>query len=227
MSNLAPDLPPQLAPFDPVTLEAILRATLDTLPVNPRASAEETAILHQAARLAVAALGPRDPWEAMLAARATAAHYAAMEAFRRAMQPDLPDAMAVRLRSNAVALSRLASSTVRELAQLQAARPSDPASAQPASTQPLAAASHTQPAPQARPAVPQASARAKDPMPSELAAPRIDPSKTPPNGSPVMPPMAPPGAPDSIFRVRLTAQEAQDARIIAEIMARAPAAPVA
>ena len=112
-----PDLATQL---DPATLAALVRTTLDALPVNPDWSADEIAARREAALLAIAALGPRDPIEAMLAARATVTHYAVMECFRRAVQPDIEDAMAMRLRNNAIALSRLFTTTLRELEQIQA-----------------------------------------------------------------------------------------------------------
>jgi hypothetical protein len=122
-----PDLATQL---DPATLATLVRTTLDALPVNPDWSAEDIAARREAALLAIAALGPRDPIEAMLAARAIVTHYAVMECFRRAVQPDIEDVLAMRLRNNAIALSRLFTTTLRELEQMQA-RPARPVQAVP------------------------------------------------------------------------------------------------
>ena len=122
-----PDLASRL---DPATLAAVVGTTLDALPVGPGASAGDIAARREAALLAIAALGPRDPLEAMLAARATVTHYAIMECFRRAVLPDVEDAMAIRLRNNAISLSRLFTATLRELEQLRA-RPPRPVPAAP------------------------------------------------------------------------------------------------
>jgi hypothetical protein len=107
------------------TLAVMVRTALDALPVSPDSPAEDIASQQQAALCAIAAFAPRDPVEAMLAARATVTHHAIMECFRRAMLPDVGDALAIRLRNNALALSRLFTTTLRELEQMQAgpARP--------------------------------------------------------------------------------------------------------
>jgi hypothetical protein len=69
----------------------------------PGGSAEERC---DAARAALEALQPCDIVEAMLAARVIAAHHATIDGYRRAMQPGISDAVAVRLRNNAIAASR-------------------------------------------------------------------------------------------------------------------------
>jgi hypothetical protein len=71
------------------------------------------------ARAALQALRPRNVIEAMLAARAIAAHYAAMDGFRRAVQPDISNADVVRLRSNAIAAARSFDATLRVLEKRQ------------------------------------------------------------------------------------------------------------
>ena len=68
-----------------------------------------------AAHAILAEIAPRDVMEIMLAARMIAAHYAAMDGYRRAMQPGLGDADAVRLRSSAVATGRSADAAQRSL----------------------------------------------------------------------------------------------------------------
>jgi hypothetical protein len=95
MSQTIPDI-------DPATLANMLHATVAALPVAPDASAEDLDAQRQAALLAVTALCPRDPVEAMLAARIVSAHHAAMECFRRAARHDIDDNSALRLQGKAV-----------------------------------------------------------------------------------------------------------------------------
>lgn len=109
-------------PIDPFTLASIdtmYRSTLGSLPMAPNATDDEKRQLRQAAVAALASLGARDAQEAMLATRIVTAHYAAMECFRRAAQPDLSDNMMLRLQTRATALSNLASRTKRELQKMQ------------------------------------------------------------------------------------------------------------
>src|ERR1700739_796020 len=113
-----PARPEPFSHLNPATLAAMVRTTLDALPVSPGSSAEEIAAQRQAAPCAIAAFAPRDPVEAILAARATVTHHAIMECFRRATLPDVGDALAIRLRNNALALSRLFTTTLRELEQM-------------------------------------------------------------------------------------------------------------
>jgi hypothetical protein len=110
----------QTPSLDLASLNATVRTTIDALPVNPDTAPEERNDLRQAVLLAIADLGPTNLWEAMFAAQATTAHYAMMEAFRRAALPDLPDAMVIRLHGTALSLARLATASLRELRQAQA-----------------------------------------------------------------------------------------------------------
>ncbi len=64
--------------LDPATFIAMLGTTVDTLPHHPRASAEQIASRQEAAFLFIAALRPRDPLEAVLAARIVGVHYHTM-----------------------------------------------------------------------------------------------------------------------------------------------------
>jgi hypothetical protein len=66
--------------------------------------------------------------EAMLAARMIAAHHATMDGYRRAMQPGVSDAEAVRLRNNAIAAARSFDAALRTLEKRQgpAEKPSQP-----------------------------------------------------------------------------------------------------
>ena len=65
------------------------------------------------ARLMFEAYQPHDAIEAMAAARAVAAHHAAMDNFRRAAQPGVSDAVVVRLRSGALAAGRSVEAVLR------------------------------------------------------------------------------------------------------------------
>ena len=60
------------------------------------------------------ALHPADAKEAAAAARAIAAHFAAMDGFARAARPGIADDTAVRLRNNALAAARLADAVTRK-----------------------------------------------------------------------------------------------------------------
>ncbi len=63
------------------------------------------------------ALHPADAKEATAAARAIAAHFAAMDGFARAARPGITDDTAVRLRNNALAAARLADAATRPTRQ--------------------------------------------------------------------------------------------------------------
>jgi hypothetical protein len=109
----------QAAELDPITLNEMCRATIAALPTEAGASVDEIVEQRRAALIAVASLRPRNPVEAMLAARIIAAHNAGMECFRRAAIPDTADAMALRLHSKAISLANLAVRLHRELQKLQ------------------------------------------------------------------------------------------------------------
>jgi hypothetical protein len=106
--------------LESATLTAMLRTTIDTLPHHPDAPEAEQAIHRQAAFEIIAALRPRDALEALLAARLVAAHYHAMDAFRCAAQRDLPINLLLRYQGKAIALSRLMTTTLRDLNRRQA-----------------------------------------------------------------------------------------------------------
>ena len=116
-----PDLPGAVAPIslDPAILSSMANAALDALPHLPRATAEEIGLRRRAALQTIAALRPRDPVEAMLAARCVAAHYATMDALRVAAQPNQPVDATLRLRGKAIGLARMMDQTRRDLLQLQ------------------------------------------------------------------------------------------------------------
>lgn len=116
--------------LDADTIGAMVRSTLASLPLDPDAPEEDTAADLNAAVCALRSLRPRDPAEAMLAARIVSAHHAAMECFRRAAQPGISDITALRLHNKAISLANLAMRTQRELQKCQAAPPAYPVPAE-------------------------------------------------------------------------------------------------
>lgn len=120
--------------LDPALLEHLLDTIVEAIPAGDNDTDQTRATRRTAARLALLALKPTDAFQAMLAAQAVTFHYAIMDAFRRAAQPDLPPAMAARQRSNAATLSRTMQATLRTLRQHQA----PPAEAQPSRPRPSA-----------------------------------------------------------------------------------------
>jgi hypothetical protein len=93
--------------------------------VRLRRDPERTPAQHQTQRdagaLMIAALHPSNPVEAAYAVRATAAHVATMECFRRTTHPDTPDIIGLRWCGKALALSRMATDMIRTLEECQAA----------------------------------------------------------------------------------------------------------
>ncbi len=122
---------PTPLPLDPATLATLLQTTLDTLPHHPAATPAEIASLRQAAVQSITNLHPRDPIEAILAARIVATHFAAMDCLRCAAQPGLPLALKLRCRGKFASLSRLMDATSTALTARQA-RPSRQAAIVPA-----------------------------------------------------------------------------------------------
>ena len=174
--------------LDPATTDETLATIFAAQRPDPDRTPAQRQSQHEAAVALIAALHPRDPLEAAYATRAAAAHYGAMECFRRAMFPDLPDNLAIRWHGKAVALSRLNTEMVRTLRECQAATP------------------HVQPQPVARPAVPRplappeaarpaaappaSPAGRQDPMPSERPSPAPAASAVTPRPAKPSPPIA-------------------------------------
>ena len=183
--------------LDPATTDATLATIFGALRHDPERTPAQFQVQRDAGAALIAALRPHDPVEAAYAARATAAHYASMECFRRAILPDTPDNAAIRWHGRAMALSRMNKDMIRELrdsqAETQHAQP-QPA-AQPAIAKPAVARdedvslalavelARRRAAVRAKPAGTQACPRAldpRDPKPSERtsftpAAPAIAP----------------------------------------------------
>ena len=111
---------PTTPTLDPNLLAVIVRATLDTIPHDPGASAEEQDDLRHAAYTVISSLRPRDPLEAMLAARIVAAFFHAIDDLRCAALPGQTSALKLRHRRSATALDRMQHGAQRELTRRQA-----------------------------------------------------------------------------------------------------------
>ena len=92
--------------------QAFLVLLLDTLAETIPAGQDREAGL-TIARTLLEALHPADAREAAQAARAIAAHFAAMDGFARAAKPGMSDETVIKLRGNALAASRLSDALVR------------------------------------------------------------------------------------------------------------------
>ena len=92
--------------------QAFLVLLLDTLAETIPAGQDREAGL-TIARTLLEALRPADAKEAAQAARAIAAHFAAMDGFARAAKPGMSDETVIKLRSNALAASRLSDALAR------------------------------------------------------------------------------------------------------------------
>jgi hypothetical protein len=94
-------------PMGPAFSDDIMRALIATLYADNREEPSEHDLIRwQATLTLLEAFQPRTPVEVMLAAQAIAAHNAIMECHHRAMHDELPEAVAAKVRNNAVALIR-------------------------------------------------------------------------------------------------------------------------
>jgi hypothetical protein len=104
---------------DCVFSDHLLDALSCTLMTSEGASPEEQADRWEAARFLLVAMGPRDPVEAVLAARAVAGHHASMDMYARAALPGTSNEAAIHLRSGAIAASNAFDSALRLLERRQ------------------------------------------------------------------------------------------------------------
>ena len=127
--------------LDPATTDATLATIFGALRLDPERTPAQFQVQRDAGAALIAALRPHDPVEAAYAARATAAHYASMECFRRAILPDTPDNAATRWHGKAIALSRMNKDMIRDPRESQAEteQPQPRSMAQPATIQPAVA----------------------------------------------------------------------------------------
>ena len=153
-------------PLDPATFNTMLRSTIDALPPPPHATAEARAQQHQTAFLAIAALHPRDPLEAMDAARIVALHFHAMYDLACSIQPNVTNELQLRCQARAQALGRQSDKMRADYLYRQESEPARRPAGLPAS-----AAVAPEPQPQPQPA-PQAAAAEPTAAPMAEAAPR-------------------------------------------------------
>ncbi len=92
---------------NPAFLALLIDALAKTIPADPGESVAGREAGLVMARTMLEAWQPADAMEAALAARAIAAHFAAMDGFARAAKPGVSDEKAVRLRVNAIAAGRM------------------------------------------------------------------------------------------------------------------------
>jgi hypothetical protein len=177
---------PAALTLDPATLQDMLLGVFAAQYIDPACRQEEYETRRMAAATLATAYAPQDPIQAGHVTVLVSAHYGALECFRRATLPDMPDGMAMRLHGKGIALARLAADRMRLLDECQARAASG---RQPPRKLPASAA----PAPQAAPPAgrPAAAAPARpvgrqDPMPSER--PPVPPAAailmTPPSTGP-------------------------------------------
>jgi hypothetical protein len=191
--------PVQPLTLDPATFHTLISTTIDALPHHPKASPEEIATQQHAAFLIIASLRPRDPMEAMLAARVIAAHAHVMDNFRNAAQPDLPPNLQLHFQGRAIGLSRLMDVTLHEFWNRQTAPARQPkglpVSVMPA-VHPVTPAVHPQPAPASvRTDPPPAPPQAATPQKTTHQTAHQTAHQTDQKTAPAAPPAAPTPAP--------------------------------
>ena len=167
--------------LDPATTDETLATIFGALRRDPDRTPAQRQTQREAGAALIAALRPRNPVEAAYAVRAAAAHYGAMECFRRTMLPDTPDNAGIRWDGKAVALSRMNKEMIRTLRECQAATPRAQAPAQPAARP--AVPRPPAPAAAARPAAgrPAAAPADKTPCPVSGRRPRRPLPPSPPS----------------------------------------------
>ena len=208
MSTTTPQAQP--LPLHEATFSAMLRATVDALPHHPRATAEQVATVREAALLFIASLRPRDPMEAVLAARIVALDRHVMWNLACAAHPGVAADLQLRAQGRAGTLGRLLDATRDEYRRLQADAPCQPVGlptwVAPGAAWAAAAAEASSPAeeaPMEAPAAPAGEPRAAEvaeaapaaqppvPVAAEAAAPAA-PAARAPVPQLVRAPMAPP-----------------------------------
>jgi cell division protein FtsN len=136
------------AELAPAVLDHLLSTIMKSTPPEPGETLPDRTARRELMRLMLLAAKPADALQALLVARAIIAEYTAIDAFRRAAAQDVPDAMAIRLRANAIALSRESRTTLRQVEQMQAPPESAPTRAtRKAPTPPPAPAAEPAPEP--------------------------------------------------------------------------------
>ncbi len=216
-------------PLDPATFNTMLRSTIEALPPPPRATAEACAQQREAAFLAIAALHPRDPLEAMDAARIVALHFHAMYDLGCAIQPTVTSELQLRCQTRAQALGRQSDKMRADYLHRQESEPARRPAGLPASAavtpqpQPMP---QPQPQPQPQPAPQAAAADPTAAPPTAEAAPKPAPAARPAPGAPAArPAKAPVPAPRLGDAIPL--DDAAFAQLLAELDARLQTSAVA
>ena len=159
--------------LDPATYHTMLDTAVEALPHPPHATAEQRAQTCEAAILAIAALHPRDPLEAMLAARIVALHYHAMYDLACSIQPNIPGDLQLRCEALALQLGQQSDKMRTDYLKHQKTEPARRPAGLPAcvgGTPEPQAQSQPKPAPQA------AAADVKAAPPTAEAAPKPAPA---------------------------------------------------
>jgi hypothetical protein len=122
------------SPLSRIFIRSLLRSLAATLPSDDRTSAEISADMWDMARELFFDMNPQTAVEAVYAARAIAAHFAAMDMYARAAKPGTTNEKAQRMRNTAIAASRSFDSSLQRMEQRRArtAARLAPAPAQPA-----------------------------------------------------------------------------------------------
>ena len=175
-------------PLDPATFNTMLRTTVEALSRPPGATVEQRAEMRHSALLAIAALHPRDPLEAMQAARIVALHYHAMHDLACSIQPNIPGDLQLRCEARAQALGRQSDKMRVDYLKHQKTEPARRPAGLPAyvSVTPEPQA-QPQPAPQAAAADPMVGPPAAEVAPEP--APAARPASAAPAAQPVMAPV--------------------------------------
>jgi len=166
-------------PLNPATFNTMLACTVEALPHPPGATAEQRAERREAAFLALAALHPRDPLEALLAARIVALHFHAMYDLACSIQPNVPGPLQLRCEGRAQALGRQSDKMLTDYLKRQKTEPARRPAGLPASAEVI-------PEPQAQPQpAPQAAAAEVKAAPATAeAAPKPTPAAHPATAAP-------------------------------------------
>jgi hypothetical protein len=112
-----PDAP--LLAFGPSFSEEISRSVIATIWRDDSEDPNDFEIRVAAGLTMLEAFHPRDHLECMLAAQGVGYHCAIMETLRRAMVPDQPELVAIKLRANASQMGRTFSNLLRDMERRQ------------------------------------------------------------------------------------------------------------
>ena len=212
-------------PLDPATFNTMLRSTIDALPHTPHATAEARAEQRDAAFLAIAALHPRDPLEAMLAARIVVLHYHAMYNLACCIQPNTPSDLQLRCQGRGESLGRQSDKMRADYLRHQQTNAARRPAGLPASAA-IAPEPQSQPQPQPQPAPQAAAADPTAAPPTERATPNPAPATRPAAVAPAARPFKAP-VPASRTGDAIPLDQAALDQLVAEVDARLQTSAVA